>query len=140
MTEEGASTRRTVPQEPGTKQMMISVDKSNIKVPVDVQDALEINESLTVTGTVLNSITMDKRGYGFVQALAYSDVGARTHIYTLDFSFDNALWFNEYTSAIAEVSINRTVSSTARYWRLGFDANAASNHNVTVVLGATLSS
>lgn len=140
MTEEGASTRRTVPQVPGTKEMMIDVAKSDIKVPVDMQDALEINELLTASGTAILSITMDKRGYGFVQAVAFSSNPVLTHLYTLEYSFDNAQWFTEYLSAIAEISINRTVSSTARYWRLSSDANAGGAHNVTLILGATFSS
>ena len=139
MTEEGASTRRTVPQEPGTKQMMISVDKSNIKVPVDVQDALPINESLLDSVATPVSITMDGRGYGFKQAVATADAG-KTRTYLIEFSFDNARWYTEYTSGVPELSINRSLSSTAPFWRLTATDTLASGGEVDLILGATFSS
>ena len=139
MTEEGASTRRTVPQEPGTKQMMISVDKSNIKVPVDIQDALEIVESIMDSVATPVSITMDGRGYGFKQAFATADAG-KTRTFLVEFSFDNARWYIEYTSGVPELYINRSLSSTARYWRPTATDTLASGGEVDLVLGATQSS
>ena len=139
MPEEGGAVKCTTPQEPGTCEPQMSINKANIKVPVDIQDALEIKEELyAADGTAAQSITMDKRGYGFVQALALS-TAAKLHIYILEYSFDNAVWFNEYTSGAAELSINRTTSSTARYWRLSSDAVGGA-HTLSLVLGATLSS
>jgi hypothetical protein len=120
---------------------MIDVAKSDIKVPVDIQDALEILESLmAASGLVAQSITMDKRGYGFVQALAKSNTPGELHTWTLEFSFDNATWYTEYVSGAPEVSINRTSSSAARYWRLSSNNNGGAAHTVDLVLAATNSS
>jgi hypothetical protein len=139
MPEEGTSTARTEPQEPGTNEQQISVNKSNIKVPVDIQDALEIKEELyAADGTAAQNITMDKRGYGFVQALAKS-TAAKLHTYTLEYSFDNINWYNQYTSGAPELSTNQTLSSTARYWRWSSDAVAGA-HTLDLILGATQSS
>jgi hypothetical protein len=136
-----STTKSKVGQEPGTKEMQISVNKSNIKVPIDIQDALEILEGLwMVDGTVAQGpVTLDKRGYGFVQILFKSNTVGKLHILTIDFSFDNVTWYNEYISGAAEQSKNYTLSSTARYWRASTDAVAGA-HTVDIVLGATQSS
>ena len=139
MPEEGSNTRNSIPQEPGTKQLMISVDKSNIKVPIDVQDALEVVESITASALTPVTITMDGRGYGFKQALGVSS-GVTTRTFLVEFSFDNVTWFTDYTSGVPEVSINRTQSSTARYWRITATDTLVSGGTVSLVLGATLSS
>lgn len=141
MPEEGQTTRWTIPQEPVTKEPMYSINKSNIKVPVDIQGVLEIYETLyAASGLAVQTITMDKQGYGFVQALAKSLTPGELHTFTLDFSFDNVNWYNEYTSGVAELSINRTLSSTAKFWRLSSNNNGGAAHNVDLILGATPSS
>jgi hypothetical protein len=139
MPEEGANTRYSIPQEPGTKEPQYSINKSNIKVPVDIQDALEILESLMDSVATPVSITLDKRGYGFVQAVATADPG-KTRTYLIEFSFDNARWYPEYTSGVPELNINRSVSSSARYWRLTATDTLASGGEVDLILGATQSS
>lgn len=139
MPEEGSVTRWVIPQEPGTKEPMFSINKSNIKVPVDIQDALEILESVMASAVSPVSITMDGRGYGFKQALGMATVGD-TRTYLVEFSFDNATWYTEYTSLVPERSINRTLSSSARYWRLTATDTDATGGTVDLVLGATQSS
>jgi hypothetical protein len=133
-----STTKSKVGQEPGTKEIQISVNKSNIKVPIDIQDALEIVEMLTVTGTVLNSITMDKRGYAMVNIYALSDTGGKTHTYIVDYSYDNVTWINYYTSGAPELGYNPAAFwHSARYWRIAFDAVAGA-HNVTLILASVL--
>ncbi len=139
MPEEGANTRFSIPQEPGTKEPQYSINKSNIKVPVDIQDALEINESLLDSEATPVTITMDSRGYGLKQAVGVADAG-KTRTYLIEFSFDNARWYPEYVSAIPELSINRTLSSSARYWRLTATDTLASGGQVDLILGAVQSS
>ena len=139
MVESNQPFRQMVPQEPNTNQPQISVDKSNIKVPIDVQDALEIVESITASALTPVTITMDGRGYGFKQVLGVSS-GVTTRTFLVEFSFDNVTWFTDYTSGVPEVSINRTQSSTARYWRLTATDTLPSGGTVSLVLGATLSS
>lgn len=139
MVESNQPFRQMVPQEPNTNQPQISVDKSNIKVPVDIQDALEILESITASAATPVSITMDGRGYGFKQALGMASAG-KTRTFLVEFSFDNVTWYTEYTSGVPELSINRTLSSTARYWRLTATDTLASGGTVDLVLGATQSS
>jgi len=142
MVESNQPFRQMVPQEPNTNQPQISVDKSNIKVPVDVQDALGILEGLWgVSGLIASqNITMDKRGYGFAQALAKSNTPGELHTWTIEFSFDNVTWYPEYVSGAPEVSINRTLSSAAEFWRLSTVTNGGAGHTIDMVLSATFSS
>ena len=138
MPDEGGATKMKVPQEPTTKEPQISINRSNIKVPVDIQDALEIKEELyAADGTGAQQITMDKRGYDKVQVTAHSSNAANLHIYTVDYSYDNVTWYNAYTSAGAERTIEHTYPDvSARYWRLGSDA-VAGVHTVDLVLAST---
>jgi len=128
---------QVLPQEPGTKEQMMSINKSNIKVPCDIQDQLEIKEELyAADGTAAQSITCDTRGYGTKQFTCKSSNVAKVHIYTIDYSFDNVNWYNQYTTpAGGEVSTSQTCISAARYWRASSDAVAGA-HTVDLILGA----
>ena len=127
-----------VPQEPNTKEQQISVNKSNIKVPVDIQDALEIVETLgPIDGTVAENIAMDKRGYAMMGIYATATAG-KTHTYTVQYSYDNVVWITYYTSAAPEVTYSPAAFlHAARYWTLSSDA-VAGVHNVTLIMGAVL--
>jgi len=139
MPEEGDIARATLPQEPGTNEQQISVNKSNIKVPVDIQDALEIKEELYgADGTSAQGpITLDKRGYTLIQFDGHSSSAAKPHTFTVEYSFDNITWYNQYTSPAPEQNLSKTVESAARYWRISSDAVAGA-HNIDLVLGAVV--
>ena len=136
MPDEGGATRMKIPQEV-TKEPQISINRSNIQVPCDIQNALEIREELyNADGTAAQAITMDKRGYGKIQMTAYSDNAALLHTYTWDFSYDNVNWYNHYTSVAPERERQLTAPDVAaRYWRLGSDA-VPGVHGVDLVMGA----
>jgi hypothetical protein len=126
-----------VPQEPGTKEPQMSINKSNIKVPVDVQDVLEIYEGLwAVSGLAAQAITCDTRGYKIKQYLCKSNTPGELHTWTIDYSFDNVTWYNQYTSGAPEVSTGAYVTSAARYWRASSNNNGGGAHTVDLVLGS----
>ena len=128
---------QVLPQEPGTKQQLVSIDKANIKTPVDIQDQLEIYDGLWgADGTAAQGpITCDTRGYGSKQFTCVSNTAGKLHIWTIAYSFDNVTWYNHYVSAGAELSTSQTVISAARYWRASSDAVAGA-HTVDLILGA----
>jgi len=138
MPEEGANTRYSIPQEPGTKEPQYSINKSNIKVPVDIQDALEITEILMgADGTAAQAITMDKRGYAMVNIRGFASAAA-VHTYVVDYSFDNVNWINYYTSGAPETLYNPVAFwHSARYWRIT-TAGVGGAHTIDLILAAVL--
>jgi len=134
MPEEGGPTRWTIPQCPGTKELMIDIAKADIKTPIDIQDALEIKEELyAALGTAAQSITMDKRGYSRAH---YEFHCTTAHTVTVEYSYDNATWY-QHEIIIMAFGVSKTVNSAARYWRLSSDAIGGSA-TVDLVLGSVI--
>jgi len=134
MPEEGGPTRWTIPQEPGTKEPMFSINKSNIKVPVDIQDALGIKEDLyQALGTAQQQITMDKRGYSRAHYEFHCTVA---HTVTIEYSYDNVSWYY-HEIIVQSYGVSKTVSSAAQYWRLTSDAVVGSTA-VDLVLSSVI--
>jgi hypothetical protein len=133
-----STTKSKVNQEPGTKEMQISINKSNIKVPVDIQDALEITELLMgADGTAAQAISMDKRGYAMVNIRCFASAAA-VHTYVVDYSFDNVTWINYYTSGAPETLYNPAAFwHSARYWRIT-TAGVGGAHTVDLILASVL--
>jgi hypothetical protein len=114
----------------------MSLDKANIKCPVDIQDQLEIYEGLwAADGTAAQTITCDTRGYGTKQFTCLSNTAGKLHIWTISYSFDNVTWYVHYASAGAELSTSQTVISAARYWKVASDAVVGA-HTEDLIIGA----
>ena len=93
-------------------------------------------ELYAADGTAAKNVVLNKGTFSNVQMSAVS-TAAKLHTFVLDFSYDNAVWYNHYTSGAPELTKQLIAPSvSARFWRLSSDAVAGA-HTEDLVLAAS---